>query len=185
MARIVQKIWVDDLDGTETTKSYEVETVRFGLDGVDYEIDLYWRNRKELRDALAPFVAAARSTVMAKASGSRRRVKRSGDPEADAQQHYTPIEVPEYRKKTWHKRTAGRGANLSQLVHEWTLTERIAALTDHNIKLLGQYMGVLPTSSGRPPKLSSTEGRFRNLEVIDFDGNVTPFGRYAYEVRAA
>ncbi|MFD7257183.1 Lsr2 family protein [Streptomyces sp. NPDC059874] len=185
MARMVQTIWIDDLDGTETTKSYEVDTVRFGLDGDDYEIDLTRTNERALRELLAPFLEAARSTVMAKAGSSRRRMKRSGDPEADARQHYTPIEVPEYRKKTWHKRTAGRGANLSQLVHEWTLTERIAALTDHNIKLLGQYMGVLPTSSGRPPKLSSTESRFRNLEIIDFDGNVTPFGRYAYTVRTA
>lgn len=42
---------VDDLDGGEAA-----ETVRFGLDGYGYEIDLSQKNAKKLRDALAPYV---------------------------------------------------------------------------------------------------------------------------------
>jgi hypothetical protein len=36
--------------------------VTFGLDGVDYEIDLTDANASKLRDALADFIAAARRT---------------------------------------------------------------------------------------------------------------------------
>jgi hypothetical protein len=46
----------DDLDGgTE-----DVGTVEFGLDGARYEIDLSAANAAVLRDALAPYIAAAR-----------------------------------------------------------------------------------------------------------------------------
>jgi hypothetical protein len=56
---------VDDLDGSEAE-----EQVEFAVDGKSYEIDLSTANSKKLRDALAPFVAAARR------SGTTRR--RSG-----------------------------------------------------------------------------------------------------------
>jgi hypothetical protein len=46
---------VDDLDGGEAD-----EQVQFAVDGKSYEIDLSTSNSKKLRDALAPFVKAAR-----------------------------------------------------------------------------------------------------------------------------
>ncbi|GLU46956.1 Lsr2 family protein [Nocardiopsis ansamitocini] len=46
---------IDDLDGDEAQ-----ETVSFGIDGTGYEIDLKTQNASRLRDALAPFVHAAR-----------------------------------------------------------------------------------------------------------------------------
>lgn len=46
----------DDLDGTDAE-----ETIVFSLDGTDYEIDLNSTHIKELRDALSPFIAAART----------------------------------------------------------------------------------------------------------------------------
>jgi hypothetical protein len=49
MAQKVQTLFVDDLDGSEAEG-----TVRFGLDGTDYEIDLNAKNAQQLRDALAP-----------------------------------------------------------------------------------------------------------------------------------
>src|SRR5918998_1193241 len=55
----------DDTDGSEAA-----ETVRFGIDGVDYEIDLSDRNAAKLRNALEPYVAKARRTGK---SGGRRR----------------------------------------------------------------------------------------------------------------
>ena len=48
---------VDDLDGTEAEQS-----VLFGFEGVDYEIDLSSVHAQALRDALAPYTAAARRT---------------------------------------------------------------------------------------------------------------------------
>jgi hypothetical protein len=65
VARSVVVRFVDDLDGTEGA---DVTSVRFGLDGVDYEIDLSGDNAQRLRDSLAPFVQAARRT------GGRRAV---------------------------------------------------------------------------------------------------------------
>jgi hypothetical protein len=42
---------IDDLDGTTAA-----ETVKFGLDGVAYEIDLSAKNAEKLRNVLAPYV---------------------------------------------------------------------------------------------------------------------------------
>jgi hypothetical protein len=53
----------DDLDGGPAT-----ETVRFGLDGAAYEIDLSSKNAKKLRKRLAPFVEHAHRV----AAGQRR-----------------------------------------------------------------------------------------------------------------
>lgn len=58
---------IDDLDGSEAT-----ETVRFALDGQDFEIDLGDRNADELRGELTRFVEAARKTSVGKAPGVRR-----------------------------------------------------------------------------------------------------------------
>ena len=55
MAQKIQTLFVDDLDDSEAEG-----TVRFGLDGTDYEIDLNAKHAQELRDALARYVAAGR-----------------------------------------------------------------------------------------------------------------------------
>ena len=62
MAQIREIRLVDDLDGEVAD-----ETVEFGVDGKNYEIDLSTANAKKLRDALAEFVAAGRR------AGGRRR----------------------------------------------------------------------------------------------------------------
>ncbi|RZU34315.1 histone-like nucleoid-structuring protein Lsr2 [Blastococcus saxobsidens] len=56
MARKVQVILSDDLDENLPAD----ETVSFSLDGTSYEIDLAEKNAKELRDAFARYVSAAR-----------------------------------------------------------------------------------------------------------------------------
>ena len=58
----------DDVDGGKAA-----ETVTFGLDGSDYEIDLSARNAKALRGALEQYVAAGRRAGRSarKASGGR------------------------------------------------------------------------------------------------------------------
>lgn len=55
MVHKVQTLFIDDLDGSEAEA-----TVRFGLDGTEYEIDLNAGNAQALRNALARYVEAAR-----------------------------------------------------------------------------------------------------------------------------
>jgi hypothetical protein len=55
VARRTIQVLTDDLDGGEAE-----ETVKFGLDGVQYEIDLSSKNAAKIRDVLAPFVSASR-----------------------------------------------------------------------------------------------------------------------------
>ncbi|MEU2610641.1 Lsr2 family protein [Micromonospora sp. NPDC007271] len=49
--QIIHKL-IDDVDGGDAD-----ETVRFGLDGVQYEIDLSAANAEKLRDIFAPYTA--------------------------------------------------------------------------------------------------------------------------------
>ncbi len=70
MAQKIQTLFIDDLDGSTAEG-----TVRFGLDGTEYEIDLNTRHAQELRDALARYVSAARrvgGTARQSARGARR-----------------------------------------------------------------------------------------------------------------
>jgi hypothetical protein len=53
MAQKIQTFFIDDLDGSEAEG-----TVRFGLDGAEYEIDLNAEHAQALRDALARYVRA-------------------------------------------------------------------------------------------------------------------------------
>ena len=57
MAQRIQTLLIDDLDGGEAAG-----TVRFGLDGAEYEIDLSAAHDGELRKALQQFLAHARRT---------------------------------------------------------------------------------------------------------------------------
>jgi hypothetical protein len=66
VAQKIQTLFIDDLDGSAAEG-----TVRFALDGTEYEIDLNAGHTKELRDALARYVDAAR-----RGSGSARKPAR-------------------------------------------------------------------------------------------------------------
>ena len=55
MARQIVEKLVDDIDGSEAS-----ETLRFGLDGAVYEIDLNSEHAEELRNALSRYVGHAR-----------------------------------------------------------------------------------------------------------------------------
>jgi Lsr2 len=62
----------DDLDGKPIPDG-KGETIRFGLDRTDYEIDLTDKNAKALRDTVSKYVAAARRTGSdARGAGTRR-----------------------------------------------------------------------------------------------------------------
>jgi|SRR3954454_15910949 hypothetical protein len=68
---------VDDVDGKPAD-----ETVSFGLDGVQYEIDLAVENAEALREALAPWREAARRTGGRKGGGRMVRVATEVDTKA-------------------------------------------------------------------------------------------------------
>ncbi|MCA0306476.1 MAG: Lsr2 family protein [Actinobacteria bacterium] len=71
MAKRVQVIHTDDIDGSEAA-----ETIAFALDGINYSIDLSTENAKKLRDAFAPFIAAGerdRNSSARRAGSSRRK----------------------------------------------------------------------------------------------------------------
>jgi Lsr2 len=84
MAR--QEIISDDLDG-----SPGASPVTFGLEHREYTIDLGSANLGRLRDALAPFIAAAQ----AQASGARGRTTTRGSTERE----YNLVELREWAAK--------------------------------------------------------------------------------------
>jgi hypothetical protein len=86
VAQKIQTLFIDDLDSSEAEG-----TVRFGLDGTEYEIDLNAQHAEELRKALARYVSAAR-----RAGGRARRPVRTGR-RASANGHNT-TEVREWAK---------------------------------------------------------------------------------------
>ncbi|MEV4636987.1 Lsr2 family protein [Actinoplanes sp. NPDC049548] len=70
MAKQVITLLTDDLDGGEADR-----TVEFGLDGVNYTIDLSEKNAGKLRKALDPYLSAATRVGR---SGSEARPARRG-----------------------------------------------------------------------------------------------------------
>jgi hypothetical protein len=71
VAQRTEIVFTDDLDGGPAD-----ETVRFGIDGTQYEIDLSKAHAGELRSALEPFVASARRVTAAGGGGGSRRASR-------------------------------------------------------------------------------------------------------------
>ena len=63
MAQKIQTLFIDDIDGGDAEG-----TVRFGLDGTDYEIDLNAKHTEDLHNAFASYVTHAR-----KVGGTARR----------------------------------------------------------------------------------------------------------------
>ena len=80
MARTVQVQLLDDIDGSPAE-----ETMSFGLDGMNYEIDLNAKHAEKLRGALAKFVSNSRrigrghvvSTPRGRTSGAPARPDRA------------------------------------------------------------------------------------------------------------
>jgi hypothetical protein len=73
---LAQKIvtsFVDDIDGSEAEG-----TIRFGLDGTEYEIDLNAKHAEALRKALARYVEVARKNPRSRRPGRGRRASVTG-----------------------------------------------------------------------------------------------------------
>src|SRR5580765_4418743 len=96
MAREMIERLVDDLDGSDAA-----ETVKFGLDGVSYEIDLTEKNAVALRKALEKYVKAARKGSSSRSAGRAKTATRGSS------------------------RTNGRGYDLAQL-REWAGANKVA-----------------------------------------------------------
>ena len=81
MAQRVQIVLEDDLDG-----GVAAETVTFGLDGVNYEIDLSDKNAGKLRDGLATWIGHAR-----RSGGRRSTGRRSGSSSASSRRDLSAV----------------------------------------------------------------------------------------------
>jgi nucleoid-associated protein Lsr2 len=69
MARTVTVQLLDDIDGSRAD-----ETLAYGLDGVNYEIDLNAQHAENLRAALAAFILKSRRVGRGRITASRGRV---------------------------------------------------------------------------------------------------------------
>ena len=82
MAQRVSVDLVDDIDGGRA-----VETLRFAIDGTEYEIDLGKRNADRLRAAMSTYIESGRRLVRTTGRGRgrtvvQRRVEVAADPRA-------------------------------------------------------------------------------------------------------
>ncbi|MEZ0163890.1 Lsr2 family protein [Kineococcus sp. LSe6-4] len=71
-------------DGDQPQDPQPVQTVRFGLDGLAYEIDLTASDAAALRRALAPYVEHGRVTPARRAGATRRRGGTGAGPVVDS-----------------------------------------------------------------------------------------------------
>lgn len=71
MAQRTQVLFVDDIDGSEA-----VGTVRFGLGGTEYEIDLSQEHADQLTAAVSPYITAARKVAAARRAAKPARAPR-------------------------------------------------------------------------------------------------------------
>src|SRR4051794_21278409 len=81
MARKTIILMTDDLDGA----SEAAETVRFGLDGREYEIDLNEEHARRVREATAQFIPHARKVGHRRGGRSSSGVPRARAASDDAQ----------------------------------------------------------------------------------------------------
>lgn len=88
MAKRVTEHLVDDIDGSEAQG-----TLRFSVEGAQYEIDLSEKNAEEFHEALAPYISAARRTGGRQSRGSSRSAVRNGSGSS-----VDPKEVREWAK---------------------------------------------------------------------------------------
>ncbi|MEP6599824.1 MAG: Lsr2 family protein [Actinomycetota bacterium] len=109
MARKVHVSLVDDLDQSDAA-----ETVKFALDGANYEIDLSQKNAAELRDALATYVAHGRRA--GRGSATPRATRGAGRVDREQTQA-----IREWARKNGH-RVSDRGRIPSTVLEAYNST---------------------------------------------------------------
>lgn len=121
----LQHILVDDLDGSME----EVETIRFGLDGRAFEIDLNPEHADEFREVVERYAQVARPSEFAakvkRNSGGGQKVRREPRvskyeaKEPEPPQHEEPVPPPDLR--SWARAqgfTVGDRGRVSGLIRE-------------------------------------------------------------------
>ncbi|MEG9246568.1 Lsr2 family protein [Arthrobacter sp. Soc17.1.1.1] len=114
MAQKVKIILIDDIDGGEAD-----ETVRFGLDGVQYEIDLSEAHAAELRAALGDYVGAARRSNSSKQRSSGSAA--SGAPSPSRNQE--AAQIREWARENGYD-VSSRGRVNSEIVEAYRAAQR-------------------------------------------------------------
>jgi hypothetical protein len=92
VAQKIQTLFIDDIDGSEAEG-----TVRFALDGAEYEIDLNAKHADELRKALSRYVDAARRSGGG-GNTARRPARNGGGSRRSAASGLNTNEVREWAK---------------------------------------------------------------------------------------
>lgn len=184
MAQQMTVHYVDDLDGSEATA-----TVPFGVDGYTYEIDLSDENAMKLRDALAPFVEAARhvsgrkptrpgGTAPAKADPGQTRAMRewarsNGFKVSDRGR------VPSEVIKAYHSRDAAKPATTDTVKGDATPSDQPVTLSvvpdpfqadpapDSDDAVLAWWTGVKKKPAPKGNKVSAPMRREFRAEVLD------------------
>jgi hypothetical protein len=107
--QIIHKL-VDDLDGGDAE-----ETVKFAIDGIQYEIDLSKKNAGKLRDVFAPYVGAGQKVGRGGVVVGGRAARGRGGAAADREQNKAI--------RTWAKRAgkdiSDRGRIPAEIVEEY------------------------------------------------------------------
>ena len=107
--QIIHKL-VDDLDGGDAE-----ETVKFVLDGIQYEIDLSKKNADKLRDLFAPYVGAGTKVARGGVVVGGRAARGRGGATADREQNKA---IREWAKKNG-KDISDRGRIPQDVVDEF------------------------------------------------------------------
>ncbi|WP_043442857.1 histone-like nucleoid-structuring protein Lsr2 [Arthrobacter sp. L77] len=111
MAQKVKIILIDDIDGGEAE-----ETVRFGLDGVQYEIDLSETHASELRSALSDYVGAARR-------GNQPKQRSSTSSAASSSRNQEAARIREWAKENGYN-VSSRGRVNGEIVEAYRAAQR-------------------------------------------------------------
>ncbi len=104
MARVTRVQVTDDIDGTPYSEG-EGETIRYAVEGVQYEIDLSASNASEFREALDPYIQVSRR--VGGSSGGRSRGRRPASANAQAaatgkgssKREYNPKQVRQWAQE--------------------------------------------------------------------------------------
>ncbi|GAA2714556.1 Lsr2 family protein [Micromonospora olivasterospora] len=107
--QIIHKL-VDDLDGGDAD-----ETVKFALDGVQYEIDLSSANAEKLREVFAPYVGAGAKVGRGGVVVGGRAARGRGGATADREQNKA---IREWAKKEGRE-ISDRGRIPQEIVDEY------------------------------------------------------------------
>ena len=129
MAQKVLVQLVDDLDGTQAD---DISTVSFGLDGVDYEIDLTEANAENLRKSLEDYVAHARRT------GGRIKRGNSAKPSSASTtaNHEQAQAIREWARRNGHE-VSNRGRISARLIEAFEAAQAEAASKGRKRKAKG------------------------------------------------